>query len=78
MEPTQEGPPQRPVRPKILDEGSGEPVAETPATPRDGTPRPSHDEVLDAIALLGPTPLLRPIRPIPPELPPDAAPEAED
>ena len=78
MEPTQEGPPQRPVRPKILDEGSGEPVAETPATPRDGTPRPSHDEVLDAIALLGHTPPLRPIRPIPPELPPDAAPEAED
>ena len=77
MEPTQEGPPQRPVRPKILDEGSGEPVAETPATPRDGTPRPIHDEVLDAIALLGPTPPLRPIRPIPPERPPDAAPEAE-
>ncbi len=77
MEPTQEGPPQRPVRPKILDEGSGEPVAETPATRRDGGPLASHDEVLDADALLGPTPPLRPIRPVPPELPLDAAPEDE-
>jgi len=76
MEPTQEGPPPRPIRPKILDEGRERPVADESAAPRDGTPSPSHDEVLDADALLGPTPPLRPVRPIPPGRPLEAAPDA--